>query len=161
MTVCTQRGLKCLCLTDSSSHANAGLPGAIRPAAMRCLSATTQRIRSAGGKALPTTVVQIYQRAHGKRNHELPVMARTRGVDDGDGGLGGCYGGGERVTLADSAALIRRGRFILGMEGAAGFPRALSCIGPCGRAVGCQQVLTGLWGSSEGEVESQVSREDA
>lgn len=50
---------------------------------------------------------------------------------------GGCYGGGERVTLADSAALIERGRLSLGAEGAAGLPPALNYIG---RALICQHL---------------------
>jgi len=62
---------------------------------------------------------------------------KTRAAGDGAhawccrwwwGVWGGCYGGGERVTLADGAALIERGRLSLGAESAAGFPQALNYI---------------------------------
>lgn len=71
----------------------------------RALSATTQQTRSAGGKALPTTVVQIYQRAHGEKEHGLPVMARTRGVVDDDGGVGGDVMVVERESRSQTALL--------------------------------------------------------
>ena len=104
MTVCTQCGLKCLCLTDSSSRERraAGRNQACSDARSVCYNSTNTLGR---WQALPTTVVQIYQRAHGKRKHGLPVMARTRGVVDDDGGFGGDVMVVERESRSQTALL--------------------------------------------------------
>jgi len=101
VTVCTQRGLKCLCLTDFllTRTQAAGRKQALQ---RRALAATTQQTRSAGGKHLRPLWSRFIREHTGRE---------TRAAGDGARvvlmiwGIGGCYGGGEREPAARGVTL--------------------------------------------------------